>query len=357
MKRSKISLNRSRKNLQTEPNLKRRLGKKRHHVDCHRYPKRAVALQILEDSARNDRRIAESTLVVINKQVIDHTHKQLKAFTLDENWDEMLAAEIKATASTCLNVYSRPPSWEFLRERERVQCYIAAMKEICRSSELNLIPFTIRLSNTLIEGAVNSHNGDGRNFLSYVSDRFNSSIRRTIGRSVDYWQVVEISPAGRIYPSYSSYSKPKAISFPGSPHLHGHFLLRDSEEKLFRQAIHSVNEPYHDPAFKRRAIVRSRSRKCAAGWGSYATKDLFGTSIHLLGSQLLYATNPVKCAAKIFYTEARDQIVQTRDLVRPALLKRVDEIVNGYDAIAKSSAEATLDECMRMLSDSGSATP
>lgn len=357
MNRTHISLTTCRKNVQTVPNLSARLAKTRRRRGPNQIQKRAAVLDVLEDVGQIGRPFAESSLVVILKETIQHTIRQLRQID-DRTFLQSHRADLavlREDASTELFIQLRPPLWVDLGDRERVQCYIQSMWEVSGKSDYELLPFTIRLSNGLIESAVLSHNTGDRSFLSYLADRFNRSFRRKLGRSLDYWMAVEVVPEKRSAFGHPR-AEPRAITHPGSPHLHGHFLLKRSEVKKFRQAIHTVNEPYHDPSFKNFAIRESSSDgRNPSGWGSYALKRRFDASVHLPDSQVLYATNTVKREASLFYERARQEIIAARDVVRPLILSRVEDLLEAHERILRSheAAEETIDDGKELLIESG----
>jgi len=180
------------------------------------------------------------------------------------------------------------PQWRDLNNANILfMLHVGLMHLGNQTPDLNMVtvPFTFNLTPTLLaKAAVNTQ----RAFASYLLKRITEALKRTLGRSVDLFFVVEIAGLGPT----------------GRPHLHGEVLLTGDEViserrkkgiKPVRQAFHSLNSytagldnnitEDKKESFKNRAIKFEWSR-CDLGWPDYIAKHLSISSLYYNGKTI-----------------------------------------------------------------------
>lgn len=133
------------------------------------------------------------------------------------------------------------------------------------------VPFVFNLSASLAKTAQEAYHSKNIPEITYYERRIKKALKRALNRSPEMWLNLEMADNGQT----------------GKPHLHGTMLVKPSELRPIRKALHSINGTVssgfkiHAARFlsnRRKVLIRERGLLSAlTGWGRYSTKEISRT--------------------------------------------------------------------------------
>lgn len=187
--------------------------------------------------------------------------------------DTVRSAEIELARSRSEERATIPsiglPHWDHTDARLKMLAWGMA------SFDMGAVPFTLRLSELVMENAQSDPRGAAR----HLQDRIGRHLRTRLEQAPAFWFAIETNAWGK-------------------PHLHGAIVIPPGKSDEVKAALRTAGG----------SVARSLTlsvRRDPAAWVSYATKWFYGTKAKVRSETTTAATNLIRVRAREWHERAR----------------------------------------------------